>query len=217
MGVQVKVCGLRTPEQAALAVRLGVAAVGVNVWPGSPRAVSLDTAAAVLEAVPRGKRVCVDVAPERGKLEQALALGFDVFQIHFEPHREALRVWLDVVGRERLWLAPKWPPQTPFPAALLEEGETLLVDAYRADAFGGTGRVGDWDAFAALRAAYPLKRWVLAGGLSPENIAEALRRSGADWVDVNSGIEDAPGVKNEERLREFLALCRSHKPPAPGE
>ena len=76
--------------------------------------------------------------------------------------------------------------------------------------FGGTGKTGDWAKFARHRTTYPQTHWMLAGGLTPENVEEAVRASGARFVDVNSGVESAPGVKDEAKLKRFVvALHRA--------
>ena len=81
---------------------------------------------------------------------------------------------------------------------------TLLV-------FGGTGQTGDWAKFADHQQANPKRTWILSGGLNPENIGEALRASGARFVDVNSGVESAPGVKDREKLQRLVARLRESR------
>jgi phosphoribosylanthranilate isomerase len=93
----------------------------------------------------------------------------------------------------------------------------LLVDTFHAAGFGGSGQTGDWGKFARLQAAHRENFWILAGGLNPENIGDALRASGARFVDVNSGVEAAPGVKDEAKLKRFVvALHRAATTPAGG-
>jgi phosphoribosylanthranilate isomerase len=116
--------------------------------------------------------------------------------------------WAEAVGRDRLWLAPKLPPATDVPVALLPLADTFLLDAFQAEKFGGTGRSGDWAQFRRQREAHPAKNWILAGGLGPANIAAALAATGARWVDVNSGIERTPGVKDSGKLAAFVAHLR---------
>jgi phosphoribosylanthranilate isomerase len=79
-----------------------------------------------------------------------------------------------------------------------------MLDTFDEALFGGTGRVGDWPKFRRHREAHPRATWILSGGLSPENVGGALAGSGARFVDVNSGIESAPGVKDHARMKAFV-------------
>jgi phosphoribosylanthranilate isomerase len=92
--------------------------------------------------------------------------------------------------------------------AWLPLAETFLLDTFHAEKFGGTGRTGDWEKFARHQQAHPQKTWILSGGLNPENIGEALRRSGARFVDVNSGVESAPGAKDHAKIELFVAALQ---------
>lgn len=204
--MRVKVCGMTDPHEAEGALRLGVDYLGLNLWPKTPRCVPQHALPSLKEIIPWDKRVYVDVAPEPEKLA-ALKEDFAAFQIHFPWDTPSSRVaaWMNLVGQERLWLAPKCPPEIPFPEVWLDYASHLLLDAYRKDAFGGTGHTANWEQFRALKHKHPHKRWILAGGLSPENLAEAVARSSTEFVDLNSGIETAPGRKDLSRLRLALA------------
>jgi phosphoribosylanthranilate isomerase len=89
----------------------------------------------------------------------------------------------------------------------------FLIDTFVQDQFGGTGKVGDWARFNTLKEAYPQTNWVLAGGLSPSNVLEALASTSADHLDINSGVETAPGIKDGAKLREAFKVFpqSSHK------
>jgi phosphoribosylanthranilate isomerase len=128
--------------------------------------------------------------------------GFDAVQVHFplETTEDVLAAWSAAIGRERLWLAPKLPPGVAFPEPILAHADTILWDTYAAGSFGGTGRTGDWAGFRAARLAHPGTTWILAGGLSPENTPAALQATGARVIDVNSGVELSPGVKDPAKL-----------------
>jgi phosphoribosylanthranilate isomerase len=117
----------------------------------------------------------------------------------------AVAAWIKVVGRPRLWLAPRLPPETDLPPALLPLAETFLFDAFHAEKFGGSGKTADWTKFRRHREAHPGKTWILAGGLNPENIAVGLAATGARFVDVNSGVEAFPGVKDPDKLAALAA------------
>ena len=90
------------------------------------------------------------------------------------------------------------------PAAVLPLTKTFLFDTYHVRKFGGTGETGDWSKFARHQRAHPKKTWILSGGLGPANIDDALRQSGARFIDVNSGVESAPGVKDPTKLQRLM-------------
>lgn len=198
----VKICGLTREQDVAEAARLGADLFGFITYEKSPRAVDLGELAQLTESIPQKQRVVVDVAPTQEKLQQCLELGFNFFQIHAEVSTpvETLQAWASVVGTARLWLAPRLKPGEAFPEHFLDYAGTFLVDTYSKTQVGGTGEIGDWGSFAILRKQYPQKQWILAGGLSPGNIGEAIARTGADHIDVNSGVECAPGIKDPEKL-----------------
>jgi len=199
MRPRIKICGLTRSEDARLARELGADYFGVVLFAGSPRHIRESALEGLLAAIPRGKRVAVDVAPPPGSLKKRRAQGFDFFQVHFDPAEvpdKSLNGWSAEVGPERLWLAPRLPPGAEFPDATLAAAQTLVLDTYQKGTYGGTGRTGDWQHFKALADNHPKHRWVLSGGLRPENIRAALRATGAKIVDVNSGIESAPGIKD---------------------
>lgn len=205
----VKVCGITRAQDAASCLRLGVRFMGVNRYEPSPRCVPVDRLAELLTHIPVGRRVYVDVNPGLPELHAAEAAGFDFFQIHFDPHmvdERRLAMWKEKVGAARLWLAPRLKGGTAMPHYAYDYASTFLIDGYSAGAFGGTGKTADWAAVAALRSLHREKTWIVAGGLGPDNIVEAVRASHADIVDLNSGVESAPGIKEESRLS--LALDR---------
>jgi phosphoribosylanthranilate isomerase len=203
-----KVCGLTRAADAALAAELGADYLGFILHPASPRALTLEAYATLSQSLPKGpRRVAVMVEPSLDDLDWAQEAGFDRFQIHARHDLELARVaaWSEAVGVRDLWLAPKRPPGASFPHEWLRLADTFLVDTYHAAGFGGSGLTGDWAAFAGLTEAHPQKTWVLAGGLSPANIQEAVTSSHARFVDANSGLETAPGLKDADKLRAFAA------------
>ena len=115
------------------------------------------------------------------------------------------------MGAHRLWLAPKLPPGEDVPVEWLPLAATFLMDTFHAGGFGGSGKTGDWAKFARHQQANPQHTWILAGGLNPENIADAVARSGAHFVDVNSGVESSPGVKDHAKLRRLAEVLASVK------
>lgn len=211
MPTEIKICGITSPEAAAHAAGLGADFLGVIVYPKSPRYVAPERLAEVMGPMPEGRRVLVMVAPGAEELRHYRSLPIDFFQIHFDLDTPVSQValWSTLCGRERLWLAPRIPTeQEPFPQVLMEFADTLLVDTYSKHRHGGTGRTGNWQRFMDWSTLYSHKRWVLAGGLNPENLPEALRLTGAGMVDLNSGLETAPGVKDPAKVAAAIALVR---------
>jgi phosphoribosylanthranilate isomerase len=163
--------------------------------------------------MPDRKKVAVMVEPSVAELAEAMGAGFDLAQVHF-PHNHppaAVAAWAKAAGPGRLWLAPRLPPDADVPAALLALSTTVVFDAFHADSFGGSGQTADWTKFRRHREAHPDTTWILAGGLNPENIAVALQATGARYVDVNSGVEAAPGVKDPAKLAAFVAQLAENR------
>jgi indole-3-glycerol phosphate synthase/phosphoribosylanthranilate isomerase len=202
-----KVCGLTRPADAAAAWAAGATWGGVIFAPESPRCVTAEVAAQVQAGAPLAwVGVFVNEEPDR-VVERATSLGLSAVQLHGEEPPEQVASL-----RERLphacevWKAARVAEGIPAPAeACLEAGaDRLLLDAFRPGQRGGTGERFDW----ALFAAHPQReRFVLSGGLAPENAAEA-DALGAWALDVNSGVEDAPGLKSAERLAAFGRALR---------
>jgi len=201
-GIRLKICGLTSAADAAKAAAAGADYLGFVLHPQSPRRVTLERFAAMRPDLPAKPAVAVCVAPSLEGLEAILGGGFDAVQIHFDPETgaKAAAAWVRLAGRKRLWLAPRLAAADDVPEALLGMVDAFLLDAFNADQFGGTGCTADWGKFRRHREGHPAKTWILAGGLGPENIAAAVRESGADFVDVNSGIERSPGVKDLAKL-----------------
>jgi phosphoribosylanthranilate isomerase len=203
--VRFKVCGLRSAEDAAAAASRGADYLGFIFHPKSPRAITLDQYAALEDRLPRVPRVAVVVEPSAAGLRELLDFNFDQFQVHFgaEVPLATLTEWSALAGRGRLWLAPKLPPTEEVKPEWLSLADTFLLDTFHPDKFGGTGETGDWVKFKRHRATHTNTAWILSGGLNPENIAAAVAASDAKFVDVNSGVEDSPGVKSREKLKAF--------------
>ena len=185
---------------------LGADYLGFIVYPKSPRALTLEKAAELSALVPEGKRVVVDVETDPVDLKRYKEAGFSRFQIHVNPSPEeqTLADYSTIAGPDQLWLAPRLEPSDLFPEQLFKYAKTILIDTYSKDQIGGTGHTGDFVRFAKLKGQFPDITWILAGGLNASNISNALRESTASVVDVNSGVESAPGVKDPEKLRGFF-------------
>ncbi len=203
----IKICGITRESDGDLALRLGADYLGFIVYPKSPRCISLLDAEKLLKHFAEAGCVCVDVAPGMKRVRDLSILPFAAYQLHFSVDMDRNRVaeWSQVIGKKRLWLAPKIPPSSPFPEWILEYTDFVLMDTYHPGLFGGSGEAGDFAAFAQISKKYPNVQFILAGGLNPDNMTEALQQSGANWVDVNSGVECDPGIKDEGELRRLFA------------
>ena len=207
--ITIKVCGITRAADAAMCLHLGADWIGVNVWPQSPRHVPAERRVALLREIPAGKRVAIAVNPTVDEAKALLAEGFDAVQAHFDPAEKACdpAALSAAIGVDRLWLAPRLPEGAAFPAKLLPLARTFLQDAHQAGAFGGTGQRADWKRFAANQQAHPGVRWVLAGGLGPETVADAVT-AGARFLDLNSQVELSPGLKSAEKLHQVGEVLR---------
>ena len=206
-GIRIKVCGLTSLVDAELADACGADFLGFNFYPKSPRAIMLAQFRAMRPKLPPRKSVAVSVSPTADELRAFADAGVDFFQNHF-PHDVPLKTveaWAKAVGPGKLWLAPRLPPAADVSAELLPLAGAFLLDTFHAEKFGGTGKTSDWAKFSRHQHANPKRTWILSGGLRSENIGEALRASGAKFVDVNSGVESAPGVKDREKLKQLVA------------
>lgn len=208
----IKICGINTPQALDAAIAARADYVGLVFFAKSPRNVSLARAAALAErAAGRTKIVGLFVDANLSFIaEAASAAKLDVAQLHGSETPDALAAIRARVGVE-VWKALSVASREDIVCAqdFVGAADLVLFDAKApkgADLPGGLGLVFDWTLLAAHRG--PLS-WGLAGGLSPDNVAEAIRSTGASLVDVSSGVESAPGVKDAERIRTFCANARS--------
>ncbi|MFN3684250.1 MAG: phosphoribosylanthranilate isomerase [Fimbriimonadaceae bacterium] len=193
---RVKICGLTRPEDLLLAVELGADAVGFVLEPSSPRCVPPDRLRTLLEAVPVWVSRVLVFGPRPERLPEA---PFDWVQC-LPPAPPAGR-WIGC-----LRAGPAWDPSQSLEA--FGQAEAIVLDAFHPGAFGGTGRTVDWDLAAGFAAQCP-KPVILAGGLHPDNVAEAIRAVRPYAVDVSSGVEARPREKDHGRLRAFFEAVRA--------
>lgn len=216
-GIRFKVCGLTSLVDAEFADRCGADYLGFILHLKSPRYISLAQFRAMAPRLPLRRKVAVSVEPTVEQLAEMREAGFDYFQVHFRPDvvtPAQLNAWAGVVGSKHLWLAPKLPPGSDVTAEMLGAAKFILLDTFHKDAFGGTGETGDWEKFARHQTAHGDHFWILAGGLNAANVGDALKRSGAKFVDVNSGVESAPGVKDEAKLKAFVVAIHKARTPS---
>jgi phosphoribosylanthranilate isomerase len=202
--MRVKICGLTQAEDAALAVELGADAVGFIFWPKSPRVTTIANVRAIGRSLPGFvTRVGVFVnAPPDEVAATAAEAGLDAVQLHGD---EDVAQYAGISARLIKGL-PLDDDAAVQRVIDLPAEVTPLVDAADRDRRGGTGRLADWSRAARVASQRPI---VLAGGLSADNVADAIRQVRPWAIDVSSGVEDAPGVKNAARLRQlFDVLAR---------
>jgi phosphoribosylanthranilate isomerase len=211
---EIKICGLTRPRDVDLACVLGAAYVGFNFSALSPRRVTLDTARALARATRSGvARVGVFVHESAEEIGAAVeAAGLDLVQIHRplsaqDLHRSPLPV-IAVVGVSSNGTDAALPE-------LLARCRSVLCDTAWQGRSGGTGTVFDWSLLVGKTWPVPL---ILAGGLDPDNVAEAIARVHPSAVDVASGVESFPGIKDQNKMRLFFEAVREADAcsPSPG-
>ncbi len=213
MTVRAKICGLGTPDTVAAAVAGGASHVGFNFYPKSPRVVTAETAAALAPLVPGSVgKVGLFVDDDDARFDAVLdAIRLDLLQLHGRetPARVAeIRARLGIPVMKVISVAG--PDDIAAADAYVEVADWLMFDAkppkHMTGALpGGNALAFDWTLIAGRQ--WPLP-WMLAGGLTPENLTEAVRISGASYVDVSSGVEEAPGRKSTEKIARFLEAAR---------
>ena len=205
---EIKICGLSTPEAVDAAVAARATHIGLVHYPQSPRHVTLEQGAALRARIPREVKVVLLLVNEQAQ-PTALALQAvrpDVVQFHGAETPEwlallrqntPLEIWkaIGVSGTDNLERAQRYK----------DAAHRLLYDAPAKKLPGGSGLTFDWSLLSTFRHAMP---WGLAGGLSPENVAEAIRVTGAPLVDASSGLESAPGVKDVDKIAAFCQAAR---------
>lgn len=198
--LRVKVCGITREEDALRAVRYGADAVGFLLWPGSPRAVSLERAAAIAKMLPPfvwKVGVFVNATPDEVE-HAAMVAGLDVAQLHGD---EDVELYRGLSVRIMKAIAVSGPDDVEEALALPAD-VMPLVDADDPARRGGTGKSASWAHAALIARARPT---ILAGGLNAENIVDAVEAVRPWGVDVSSGLEDEPGVKDATKLAVFFA------------
>ena len=196
----IKICGITRLEDAQAAAALGASYVGFVLWPDSPRAATLETVSRIVPALPQSVTpVGVFVDPSAEDVKTAEAAGIRMAQIHSETPAFLRGVTIPVVRAVHL-------------AVDRDEGvepdiadELVLLDAHDPIKRGGTGRTVDWRRAARIART---RRVILAGGLTPDNVRDAIAQVRPYAVDVASGVEARPGIKDHDRLKAFFAAVK---------
>ena len=204
--LQIKMCGMTRPEDAAMAAEIGADAIGLVFHPQSPRHLSCEEAASVAHAVPRNvARVGVFVdADAESILQYVKAANLTAVQLHGDESPELV----DQLAKS-IPVIKALSYQLDLAARLSRYGDhAILLDAAAGAIRGGTGFSWDWKQITFQ----PRPRYfILAGGLTPENVAAAVAQLGPDAVDVSSGIESSPGIKDPAKMEAFVAACDSYR------
>jgi phosphoribosylanthranilate isomerase len=197
MAVKLKVCGVTSLEDARAAIDCGAEYLGFNFYAKSPRYIAPPSARAIIERLPDdiiSVGVFVNESRPPDVAEILRISGARMAQLHGDESPD----YCAGVGAERVIKALRIGDDFDARRVLDYPAAAILLDAFDAKLYGGTGKTANWE---VARAAAKLTRVFLAGGLSPDNIVEAIRAVEPFAVDVNSGVEDAPGRKDASKLR----------------
>ncbi len=213
--VRVKICGITREEDLAVAVTAGADAVGFLVGvPSSPRNLTLERAEILLRQVPIFVDSVVVTAPKNINelVEICARLKPSAIQIHGKKHLDASEI------RERIrdirLIKTVYVKKESLSEATIEDSkifDAILLDSFTRDQYGGTGRVHDWALSRQIKEAVKPVPVILAGGLKPENVKEAVLTVQPYAVDVASGVELKPGVKDPEKIRAFVENAKEIK------
>jgi phosphoribosylanthranilate isomerase len=204
--MRVKICGITQIEQGKAIVELGADSIGFICVPQSPRYVSVDRLRAIADALP-SETVKVGVFANHGLTEIVAVVQqahLSAVQLHGAESpefcrqlRQAIRPEIELIKAFRLKSAESLAETS----AYLDCVDTLLLDAYHPQILGGTGHTLDWQDLVQFKPAIP---WLLAGGLTPANISEALSRLQPDGIDLSSGVERSPGDKDLVKVAQLF-------------
>ncbi|MEL6663708.1 MAG: phosphoribosylanthranilate isomerase [Pseudomonadota bacterium] len=206
---RVKICGLKDGDMVRRAAESGAHWIGLNFVPASPRFVSLDAAASLLLHVRGAVPVALVADFSDDEIDAVAALDFPVLQLHGAETPSRVAEIKARTGRE-VWKAVGVSTRTDLEALPdYDAADRFVIDAKPpkdAAYAGGHGAVFDWSILSGWRAPKP---WLLAGGLTPGNVAEAIRETGAQAVDVSSGVEKVRGWKSAQLIADFLAAAKA--------
>ena len=207
--VGVKICGITTGAQAETIIELGADALGINFWPRSKRYIALEEAASWLRDLDQTiTRVAVTVNAGDDELAAIHESGvIDLIQLHGDESPERVRSLTD--QGLPVFKAMGVKDRAMLETALEYDSSTLLLDAYAPTEYGGSGETMDWTLGAEAVSQCPERQIVLAGGLVPENVADAIQQVNAAGVDAASGVEESPGVKDLELVQAFIEAARN--------
>ena len=211
----VKICGIQDPETASMVADLGASALGLNFYAPSPRSIDVPQAHQIITAMSDREIALVGLFVKHSLDEVKSAcedLALNMIQLHGDEPPEFLAELAQSFPELKIIRAFRAKGQdlsslADFLAECDQRGKRpdhVLIDAYSPQAYGGTGHVAPWK---MIHEQYPEQEWpplILAGGLTPQNVAEAIQTVKPFGVDTASGVEDAPGIKSQVMVKEFL-------------
>lgn len=204
MHIRIKICGITRPDDGAAAARLGADAIGLVFYPASPRAVTITQARAVVESIPPLMTVVgLFVDPEPAFVEEVLcSVPLGLLQFHGDERPEDCRRY-----RRPYLKAVRMRDGVDVEQVMRDfnDASGVLLDSYQPGTQGGTGNRFDWARVPSART----KPIVLAGGLTPDNIEEAIREVRPTAVDVSGGVEAAKGIKDLAKMAAFIRGVRN--------
>jgi phosphoribosylanthranilate isomerase len=209
MVVQVKICGLKTPDAVTAALEEGADFIGLVFYPPSPRHVEIEVAVYLANYIPdKTKIVGLFVDPDDHTLQTTLhSVRLDMIQLHGSETPERVSAIREKFGLPVMKAISVKSSEDLNSISLYEScADWLLFDAKGETLPGGNGVAFDW---SILKGRSFSKPWMLAGGLSTDNLAEALSVLSPSAIDVSSGVESAPGMKDPEKIRRFITLAHS--------
>jgi phosphoribosylanthranilate isomerase len=204
--VRIKICGITNYEDASAAVAYGADALGFIFYPQSPRYITAETARFIIASLPPFiSTVGVFVNASADTINEIkMASGIDLIQLHGEEPPVFCAQWPRIIKALRICTEADLENLAQYQVA------SFLLDTYSTAAYGGTGQVFNWD--IALAAKH-YGRIILAGGLTPDNVAQAISFVQPYGIDVSSGVEKTPGKKDHIRLRQFIERAKAAATP----
>lgn len=206
--VQVKICGIKTPEILEVTAEAGADFAGFVFYPKSPRFVETEQAVALVSRLPSYvKSVGLFVNPEDGQIADVLRLTkLEMIQLHGDESPERVGQVRKIFSLPVIKAIPVSSEDDFVQVQAYEDATDWLLFDRKSDAYGGTGQSFDWN---LLRNKTFKKPWMLSGGLTADNVAEALSLLFPTAVDVSSGVESARGVKDADKIRAFIAAAKA--------
>jgi phosphoribosylanthranilate isomerase len=200
--MKIKICGITKADDALLCRKLGADLIGLILYPKSPRFVPEDRRKEILEAAGDLKKVAVMVNPSEEEAIRVLNSGFDLIQLHGEESPELA----ESIGMERVIKAFRVKDKAPHIDTRWRNSYAILLDTYSDKAYGGTGKSFDWSiAREIISSGF---RVFISGGLRADNVALAIKYTNPFGVDVSSGVELKPGIKDPSKVRKFIQEAR---------
>jgi phosphoribosylanthranilate isomerase len=204
MRVKVKICGITNINDAMAAVEFGADALGFVFFQGSPRYISPDAAAEIIRKLPSfATTIGVFVDEKTSQIEKTIAAtGIDVIQLHGDEPPEACTFSRRIIKAIRVKSLASLDPLVHYQ----DKVSAFLLDSFSPNSFGGTGQKFNWDIATYAK---QFGKIILSGGLTPDNIIEAVKQVGPYGVDVSSGVELTKGKKDHDKMRLFIERAKA--------